>query len=61
MIDIKDKTESEVYELIFWNTPNAIHVSMPLWVAEQIIYMKHLESTRLRDWAWETIVMELNE
>ena len=59
-IDISNLTSSEIYKLIFKGKGTTEFVSIPLWIAEQVIEMDHLESA-LKDWAWSRILSELEE
>lgn len=55
--DISGMTSSEINKIIFQDKEPSEPVSMPLWVAEQVVEMDHLEQS-LRDWAWNTLESE---
>jgi hypothetical protein len=59
-IDVSNLTSNEIYKLIFKGKGTTEMVSIPLWIAEQVIDMAHLEQT-LKDWAWSEILSELEE
>jgi hypothetical protein len=55
--DISGMTSSEINKIIFQDKEPSEPVSMPLWIAEQVVEMEHLEQS-LRDWAWNTLDAE---
>lgn len=58
MQDIRNMTSKEVYSLIFKDKEPWEHVSMPEWIAEQVLEMDHFERS-LKDWAWQTVSSQM--
>lgn len=58
--DITDYTNSELMELVNGNAEPDVFISMPLWVAKQVIEMDHV-CDGTRDWAWQVIGSHIDD
>lgn len=56
--NIREMTSQEINSLIFNGKKSTEYVSMPMWMAEQILEMGHVEQS-LKDWAWLTFAETL--
>ena len=58
--DLSEMTSHDIMSLLF-NSAVDDTITMPIWMASQIINLDHIRDERLNDWAWMTIQSSFEE
>lgn len=58
--DLSEMTSHDIMILLFKSAVDDT-ITMPIWMASQIINLDHIRDERLNDWAWMTIQSSFEE